>query len=279
MKVGTNEVALTFRAEDQAGRAITDLKLADLKILDNGHLPDRITLFSHHEHLPVHLAIVLDISPSMAGVAQPREVARRVAQTAIHDARDQALVMFFDFDSLLEQDWTSDPKLLETAAAKAAAASRSRLGGTAAWDSLYKICRDHIPAQAPGEEAFSSAILLFTDGIDNRSHALPEDVIEECQSRQTAIYPFLGGDKAHFDAGQKDLRSLAEMTGGRVFYDQSSANLTASILRIDTDLRDRITLVYRPAGFKRDGRFHGIKLESPRVASFQTRSGYYAAKE
>jgi VWFA-related protein len=279
LKTGTNEVALTFRAEDGAGRAVNDLQLSDLKLLDNGHAPQRVTLFVHHQQLPVHIAVVLDISPSMAGGRNPREVAKRLAESAIHDARDQALVMFFDFEPLLEQDWTSDPKLLDAAAAKVGGESRSRLGGTAIWDSLYRICRDQIPVQTAGDEAFSSAIVLFTDGIDNKSHALPEDVVKECQNKQTPIYPFLETGKERFDAGQKALRSMAEMTGGRVFYEQSSAELGKSILQLDDDLRDRYTLVYRPANLHLDGKFHSIQLSAPqRAASFLMRSGYYAEK-
>src|SRR5476649_1865519 len=67
LKTGTNEVALTFRATDGAGRAVNDLQLSDLKLLDNGHAPKRVTLFVHHRQLPVHIAVVLDISPSMGG--------------------------------------------------------------------------------------------------------------------------------------------------------------------------------------------------------------------
>jgi VWFA-related protein len=279
LKTGTNEVALTFRAEDGAGRAVDDLQLSDLKLLDNEHAPQRVTLFVHHRQLPVHIAVVLDISPSMGGGQNPHELAKRLAETAIHDARDQALVMFFDFEPLLVQDWTSDPKLLEAAAAKAGGESRSRLGGTAIWDSLYRICRDHVPAQTAGDETFSSAIVLFTDGIDNRSHALPEDVVKECQVKQTAIYPFFETGKERFDSGQKGLRSMAEMTGGRVFYEQSGANLRSSILQLDDDLLDRYTLVYRPVNPQPDGKFHTIKLSAPqRAAAFLLRSGYYAEK-
>jgi VWFA-related protein len=281
LKTHTTEVALTFRAEDEQGRTLTDLAQSDIKLRDNGHTPDKITLFSHHEHLPLHLALLFDISPSMQSLVPPREVANRVAKTAIHDARDQAEVILFDFDTLVEQPWTSEPTLLIAAAAKATAEGRSRLGGTALWDSLYKTCRDNIPAQTPGEETFSSAIILFTDGADNRSHAILQDAVDECQRKQTAIYAFLPDDRTRFDVGQKSLRSLADLTGGRVFYQQlTAANITPSILRLNTDLRDRYTLVYRPADRRRDGRFHTVTIDAPkRTAFFLTRSGYYASKE
>jgi Ca-activated chloride channel family protein len=278
LHVHTDEVALTFHAVDENGRAITDLTPSDLRLRDNGRPPDRITLFVHHTGLPLRAAILFDESDSMQNEFLPRNVANLVARNIIHDARDQALVMRFDFDTQLQQDWTSDPHLLLTAAAHVTDKNGTRLGGTAIWDTLYRTCRDHIPAQAPGAETTANAILLFTDGIDNQSHARPQDVIDLCQERETAIYPFLTNDRSHFDAGQKLLRTLAEQTGGRVFYTQSSSIVfSTSILTIDQDLRDRYTLVYRPEKLKRDGSFHIIKLDAPhRTAFFITRTGYNA---
>ena len=280
LQTHVNEVALTFRAQDNLGRTLTDLQQSDLRILDNHHLVDRITLFAHHENLPLRIALLFDISPSMGGEVAPREVAARIAQTLIHSSSDQALLMLFDFETMLQQDWTSDPRLLLAATKSINSERGSRLGGTAIWDSLYRACRDHIPAQTPGDETFASAIILFTDGDDNRSHALPEDVVEECQQRQTAIYPFLSAKSSHYDKGQQALRSLAELTGGRVFDQQVlGSDISASALRIDTDLRDRYTVVYHPTDQKSDGKFHPIKLDAPhRTAFFTARTGYYATR-
>jgi VWFA-related protein len=278
LKVHTDEVALSFHAIDEKDRAITDLLVTDLSLRDNGHPPARITLFVHHDHLPLRLAILFDESNSMQNVYAPRKVANLVAQNAIHDTRDQALIMRFDFAAQIQQDWTNDPHLLIAAAAHVTDKNGSRLGGTAIWDSIYRACRDHIPAQTPGSETTANAIILFTDGIDNQSHARPQDVVDICQERETAIYPFLTDDRARFDAGQKLLRSLAEQTGGRVFYAQNnSTNFATSVLNIDQDLRDRYTLIYRPAKLKRDGSFHTIKLDAPhRTAFFTVRTGYNA---
>jgi VWFA-related protein len=214
----------------------------------------------------------------MEGAIAPRRAAQLVAESALHDARDQAMILRFDFETQVQQDWTSDPHLLIQAAAHVTDLNGSRLGGTAIWDSLYRACRDHMPTQSATDATSANAILLFTDGIDNRSHALPQDVVDECQQHQTSIYAFVPDDKSRMNAGQKALRSIAELTGGSVFYQQSSpTNFTASVLHIDEELRDRYTLVYRPAKLKRDNSFHTIKLDCPHRTAFITvRSGYYA---
>jgi VWFA-related protein len=278
LQVYSHEVALNFHVVDEQGRSITDIAQSDLRLLDNGHPASRITLFVHHDHLPLRLAILFDESESMEGAIAPRRAAQLVAETAIHDARDQAMVLRFDFETQVQQDWTGDPHLLMQAAAHVTDLNGSRMGGTAIWDSLYRACRDHMPAQPATDATWANAILLFTDGVDNRSHALPQDVVDECQQRQTPIYAFVPDEKSRMNAGQKALRSIAELTGGGVFYQQgSAANFTAAILHIDEELRDQYTLVYRPAKLKRDHSFHSIQLECPRRTAFiSVRSGYYA---
>jgi Ca-activated chloride channel family protein len=278
LKVHTDEVALSFHAEDQTGRPVSDLIQSDIRLLDNGHAPARVTLFVHHKQLPLHMAILFDMSPSMQSAVSPRRIARAVAETALHSPGDEAMIVRFDFDTQVQQDWTSDRSLLANAAVHVTDKNGTRMGGTAIWDALYRVCRDHVAAQVPGEEDAANAIILFTDGIDNWSHARIEDVVEECQLKQTPIYPFVVDDKSRMSAGQKALRLLAEQTGGRVFYQQDlGANVTTSILQMDKDLRDRYTMVYRPEKMNLDGRFHSIKLDAPRrTAFFTVRSGYTA---
>jgi Ca-activated chloride channel homolog len=278
LTVKTQEVALSFHAEDAQGRSVSDLQQSDLQVKDNGKEPAKVTLFVHNENLPLRVAIVFDESASMAWAVSPRRVAQELAATAIQSAKDQAMVVRFDFETQVMQDWTSDTAVLQKAAVHVTDKNGTRLGGTAIWDTLYRVCRDHVPAQTPGSEVSANAILLFTDGVDNWSHARPQDVVDMCSERETPIYPFVIDDKAHFDKGQQALRELAERTGGSVFYEQSSGmSVTASFNAINRDLRDRYTLVYRPQKIKLDGSFHSVKLEAPgKPVRLLVRNGYFA---
>lgn len=278
LKVHTQEVALSFHAEDAQGRSVSGLIADDLRIRDNGKLPEKITRFVHNKDLPLRVAIVFDESASMAGAISPRRVAQALASTVIQSTRDQAMVVRFDFETQVQQDWTSDEALLIRGAARVTDKNGTRLGGTAIWDTLYRVCRDHVPAQTPGAEVSANAILLFTDGVDNWSHALPQDVVDMCAQRQTPIYPFVIDDKAHMDKGQQMLRQMAERTGGSVFYEQvSGGSVTESILQINKELRDRYTVVYRPKTMKLDGSFHSVKLDTPsKPVRVMVRDGYFA---
>ncbi len=187
---------------------------------------------------------------------------------------DRAFVMGFDFDSKVVQDWTTDSDALAASLRNLDTGRSSRLGGTALFDSIYKACRDQFGIANPLAGNF---ILLFTDGIDNASHARLEDDIDICQKANTAIYIFSAEPKTLISDGQKTLSALAAETGGTSFFDQTRETIWADLRIIDAKLRSQYRLVYKPQHFRRDGSFHRIKLDSPtRGGVITTRSGYYA---
>ena len=67
LNVAVDEVSLTFHAADFHGAPIDDLKLTDLRLLDNGKRPRQIVSFEIHKNLPVRLGIVVDTSRSILG--------------------------------------------------------------------------------------------------------------------------------------------------------------------------------------------------------------------
>jgi len=187
---------------------------------------------------------------------------------------DHAFLTRFDSDSKVLQEWTTDSDALTASLRKVAADHASRLGGTALFDSIYKACRDQFGTDNPLAGNF---ILLFTDGIDNASHARLEDDIDICQKANVAIYIFSAEPKSHFSDGQKTLNKLAAQTGGVIFFDQTRETIWNDLRVIDASLRSQYRLVYKPQHFKRDGSFHHIKLDSPtRGGVITARSGYYA---
>src|SRR5258708_40250734 len=65
LNVAADEVSLTFHAADFHGIPMEDLKLEDLRILDNGKHPRQIVSFEAHQNLPVRFGILMDTSRSM----------------------------------------------------------------------------------------------------------------------------------------------------------------------------------------------------------------------
>jgi Ca-activated chloride channel homolog len=210
----------------------------------------------------------------LGNLRRNQAIANEYITQLLHKQADRAFVMRFDSESKVLQDWTADSDALEKTLGTVAADQASRLGGTALFDAIYKACRDQFGTANPLAGNF---ILLFTDGIDNASHARLEDDIDICQKANTAIYIFSVEPKLIFSAGQKTLNELASKTSGTLFFDQTHETIWNDLRIMDANLRSQYRLVYKPQHFKRNGAFHRIKLDSPtRGGVITTRSGYYA---
>jgi Ca-activated chloride channel homolog len=276
--VNVEEVNLTFSVTDENGRWIDGLQLSDMRLKDNGRAPLRILSFQGPMNLPVRAGILVDTSRSMLhALPRNRRIVSALAAHVLRTSSDQAFVMRFDFESKIRQDWTGDAELLNASMSDVAKDWQSRLGGTAIFDSVYRACRDQFGWTEANKAG--NFILLFSDGIDNKSHARFEDVIDRCQRSHTAIYVFSEETKPSRDAGQKMLQQLAAKSGGRIFYDQEPDAQLKDLREIEGDARYQYQLVYKPANLKPDGSFHLIKLDCPfRAAIVHVREGYYSRR-
>jgi VWFA-related protein len=212
-----NEVSLTFHVSDAHGVSLGGLKQEDLKLFDNGKPQSRIVEFQAYSDLPIRAGFLLDTSISMGSEAQhDLEIASAYLARYFRNETDRAFVMRFDVETRLAQDWNNNTGVL--ADGLRAAANEAGLGadGTAIFDSIYKACRDQWPANTG--EVTGNFILLFTDGLDNSSHARISDVIDRCQRSRTAIYVFVNEWKARASRGQQTLEELVTKSGGRIFF-------------------------------------------------------------
>ncbi len=278
LNVSVNEVVITFHASDTNGNAIHDLKLNELRVLDNGKSPTRIIDFRLLEDLPIRAGILLDTSDSMqANLTRSRMIAMQYSQQILQRQTDQAFVMDFGRISSVQQPLTSDPAALAAALRKAPPPAPSGIHGTAIFDAVLRACLYGFGQV--DQAATGNFILLFSDGEDNASYVSLKDAVNTCQRTNTAIYAFrTEPQNGEASTGPSTLAELTTETGGRVFTNHDSAEESAADLRaIEADLRNQYRLVYKPAALHRNGSFHRIELQTPeRVDTISIRSGYYA---
>jgi len=143
-------------------------------------------------------------------------------------------------------------------AALDAAMRRVRAGGsTALFDALYAALR--LPLGAPRR-----VVLLFTDGADNVSVLGAADVEHVTAGSDVLLYvvaspedvaPALPGARRpqRESAVRREMRQLAESTGGRLLEADSPEDLRRQFLRIVDELRTRYVLSFTPQGVRREG--------------------------
>jgi len=278
LRLPVDEVSLTFQATDDQGRAIDDLKVDDLKLLDNGAPARRIVSFEPIKDAPVRSGILMDSSDSMEpNQERSRSVAAEVLSSLNQQPTDRAFVMDFGGLSLIAQDWTHDSSALEAAIRnhKVASDAGGSLRGTALLDSLYRACLNEF-GHADSLRS-RNVIILFSDGVDNSSRSDIRLVLDECQRTNTIIFAFGFDPQGTASTGPATLAELATKTGGRVFHgDDAETQIADDISLIESDLRNRYRLTFKPPEVKHDGAFHRIELMAPaRLVYFRVQSGYY----
>jgi Ca-activated chloride channel family protein len=276
LDVAVDEVSVTIHAADAHGLPILDLKLDELKLLDNGRPAEKILSFEKLQDLPVRAGILVDTSVSMQE-DRPGNLAiwTSYASRILQNPSDQAFIMDFDFLSKIAQPWTSDSALLTSGVRKVHTDAGSRIGGTAIFDAIYRACQNQFGKLELN--ASGNFILLFSDGEDNASHTYLKEAVDMCQRSNTAIYAFRTGGKTSFSSGPRTLAEITRESGGRLFYDDSDSGIANDLNTIENDVRTQYRIVYKPPELKHDGSFHHIQLKTPdRVDSVTIRSGYYA---
>ena len=260
-----------FSVTDRNGAPVNGLNPEDFTVYDDDRL-EEISTFARNVQSPVSVAMVLDRSRSLDGTLPAVvEAAAAFLSSLVRDGEDQGAVVAFDSKVYLLHDWTSDSAALVRTMRTLTAA-----GGTSVFDALVKTCRDQFVAA----DARQKAIVLVTDGEDTTSTATIDDALSMARLAKVAVYVL--GVRAEHSLNSRELQgrrvltSLADLTGGRVFYPatRSDASLSALFAHVQQELRNGYSLTYyldtRP-----DNAFHRIRIEpKDRTLTVHAPTGY-----
>ncbi len=97
LKVAVDEVELTLHAADTHGLPVNDLRVDELRLLDNGRSPHRIVAFQALRDLPIRAGILIDTSSSMEETRPADQaIATAYAQRISHDTSGNFILLFSD---------------------------------------------------------------------------------------------------------------------------------------------------------------------------------------
>jgi Ca-activated chloride channel family protein len=234
-KKEVEEVMLHATVIDDQRRPVPGLERTAFSVFENGvSLP--VTSFRRQD-VPVAMGIVIDSSGSM------RDKRDEVSQAVLNlirasNPQDEIFVVNFSKNYYLDQDFTSDVNLLQTAMHQV-----SSTGSTALYDAIVASAV-HLMNNPRLDK---KVLLVITDGQDNMS----QETLEEASRRlQRANGPTLyaigltGGDMKK--EGRDALLRLAQNTGG-VAYFPDSLNQVQEITRtVAHDIRSQYLIAYKP---------------------------------
>ena len=272
-----DEVNVIFTVTDKHGRFVKDLIKDDFRVLDDKMPQQQVVNFRRETDLPLRVGLLIDASNSVRDRFKFEQAAAiEFLNQIIRPHHDRAFVVGFDTTPEITQDFTESTELLSRGVR-----SLRPGGGTALYDALYFACRDKLAKAGPENGEVRRAIILLSDGEDNQSHVTREEAIEMAQKAEVIVYPIstnVSGMKGH---GDKVLERIADATGGRSFFPFKVEDVANAFTEIQEELRSQYSLAYRPADFKRDGRYHSIEILAHKQKSLHVRSrrGYYAPSQ
>ncbi len=87
-------------------------------------------------------------------------------------------------------------------------------------------------------------------------------------------------NKRLYESARKELRELAEQTGGRVYPCKRLSDIEPAYAQIAAELRTQYSLGYYPSNEKKDGKWRALKIELKRPGlTAKTKPGYRAPGE
>ena len=248
-KSGVEVVTVTAAVRDRRGRVVRELTRADFQVVDSGVVRE-IRDF-HSGDAPISLAIVLDISGSMAvgGNMDRARQAVALAVTALNGEQDEAAL--FTFDAKLREvvGFTRDVDQIRRVSLEG-----RPWGITSLYDAVAAT------AKAVAERANRHrAMLVITDGIDTGSRLSGAEVSGIASSIDVPVYLLTvvtpldhpGGEHAvvSADGAGTDIATLADLarwTGGDMRVASVPAHTHTAIRDLFEELRYQYLITFEP---------------------------------
>jgi len=263
--VDVDVVQVTAVVTDREGRFVTNLAAGDFKVFDEDK-PQRITNFAS-ENIPLELVAAVDVSSSMKD-ALPAVKRHATSFLAQLQAVDQVTVLGFN-----DNIFTLARRSTDQAVRAKAIERLAPWGGTALYDVIIRAL------DLLGRQSGRRALLVFTDGEDQSSHATMPSVLQRAEASDATIYMIGQGRALRAASLQQLMKQLASGSGGRAFFSDDETKLEGIFHEIVEDLRHQYLLAYPAPDDARDGERHRIRVEVPsHDYAVRARLGYRMAK-
>ena len=250
-RAGTRTVPIYATVTNSEGRLVPDLLQEHFEILDNGQKRP-ITIF-RSDVQPITVVMMLDTSGSMTLYLDVlKDAAEQFTLRMLPD--DRAKVgSFSDKIRVLPRDFSGNrDEIIRVIRNDMQFGNPTRL-----WDAVYE-GMNHL-----SEQSGRRVVLVFTDGDDTASQVVDFDrVIERARDEQFLIYAI--GLQSRFmgrvTRPDRNLRKLADETGGGYFDLTKVQDLGAAFSRVADELHRQYVIGFTPASL--DGKIHKLDVRT-----------------
>jgi Ca-activated chloride channel family protein len=246
--VRVDVVQLHVSALDKDSHFVKGLTGDDFKIQEDGR-PQTMTGFEVAENLPLNIGLVIDSSGSMEkGMPFVRAACAELFKGLMRP-KDQGFVLEFRERPKFLQELTGDSNALQRASQDLRAA-----GATALYDAVILGLYQFRALQG------RKALIVLTDGDDNRSHVEYETLLRYSRSAGAPIF-FIAVNIPLTDfKSRKITHEIAKESGGEVFSIGNAAKIAEVTRRIEEELRSQYILAFRTDSQKPPGEYRAVTV-------------------
>jgi VWFA-related protein len=259
-KVDVDVVQVTATVVDNRGHYVKGLPREAFHVFED----DRAQTMTHFaaEDVPLEIIVAVDISGSMAPSMPKLKSAVKAFLEAV-PARDQVTVLGFNDTVFALTRAAMQP------ADRARAIDRlAAWGGTALYDVILRA------VDMAGRQVGRKAIIVFTDGEDEGSHAVIGDVEQRLEASDATLYMIGQGRGITLEPLKRVMERLSRPTGGRALFTESIDELHEAFDKLLDELSQQYLLGYPPSKDVHDDSFRRIKVTVDGPYQVRARQGY-----
>jgi Ca-activated chloride channel family protein len=273
LKVDVDLVLVNATVTDSLNRYVSGLEPSHFQIWED-KVEQKVSYFNA-EDVPISIGLIFDVSGSMKDkIGTAREAAATFLKTGNPD--DEYFLVTFANRPEVDADFTTDVTKLQSKLLLTPAK-----GMTAMYDSVYLGLEKLKEGSNP-----KKALLLITDGEDNRSRYTFQNVKDFVKEQDVQIYGIGIVDEWNSQlsaghTGRAMIEELADLTGGRAFFPDSVYELEDICTKIAVELKNQYVIGYHSTNGAKDGKWRKlrVKVNPPKGIehlNVRAKSGYYA---
>jgi len=252
-------VQVTATVTDR-GHYVKNLPQSAFHVWEDGR-PQTISHFQSRD-VPLDLVVALDISGSMTQALPKLKQAAKDFVGAV-SSKDRVSVLGFN-DSI----FTLARGAIDPAERVQGIDQLAPWGATAMYDVIMTA------VDGLGQGSNRKALIVFTDGEDEGSHASLDNVVQRLQTSDVTLYMIGQGRGTSLEPLKKVMRSLSEPTGGRALFTEKIEQLHDAFTELLDELSNQYLLGYVPTNSKRDSTLRRIKVQVDGYSGVRAREAY-----
>lgn len=295
IKIETALVAVPIKVTDRQNKNIVGLKKQNFRLYEDGVEQNIENL--EDADAPFTIALLLDVSDS---TTEKLNEIKSAAIAFLDQLRPNDRVIIFNFDKNLVK--IADSTAEDLSSVQNSIAFSQTGGGTSLYDSVAAVNQNYLK-QIGGKKA----LIIFSDGIDTQSvretsaksvrlmeesdvlvYSIQYDTVQETLSKKPGIRDRPFGSNVEFVTARGErlpeaykkgtfyLTSLASGTGGKLFYADTTENLSKIFARIADELSQLYKLSYYPKNDTPSNERRKIKVtvDAPKGTVVHSRKTY-----